>query len=106
MRMRVDQLSGRNEVFMTLKEQVLSCLEKNRTQSISGEQLAEKFNVSRSAVWKVINALRTEGYDIEAVTNRGYRLAGDKDRLSAPGIAAFAEYIDPEKIFVDRFYKQ
>ena len=85
---------------MTLKEQVLSCLEKNRTQSISGEQLAEKFNVSRSAVWKVINALRTEGYDIEAVTNRGYRLAGDKDRLSAPGIAAFAEYIDPEKIFV------
>ena len=68
MRMRIDQLSGRNEVFMTLKEQVLSCLEKNRTQSISGEQLAEKFNVSRSAVWKVINALRTEGYDIEAVS--------------------------------------
>lgn len=100
MRMRIDQLSGRNEVFMTLKEQVLSCLEKNRTQSISGEQLAEKFNVSRSAVWKVINALRTEGYDIEAVTNRGYRLAGDKDRLSTPGIAAFAEYIDPEKVFV------
>ena len=85
---------------MALKEQVLSCLEKNRTQSISGEQLAEKFNVSRSAVWKAINALRSEGYVIEAVTNRGYRLADDEDKLSAAGIAAFAQYMDPDKIAV------
>ncbi len=90
---------------MSLKEQVLSCLEKNRTgkdstQSISGEQLAEQFNVSRSAVWKAIKTLRSEGYEIEAVTNRGYRLAGNADKLSAAGIAAFAEYIKPENIFV------
>lgn len=85
---------------MTLKEQVLACLEKSRMQSISGEQLAEKFNVSRSAVWKAINALRNEGYDIEAVTNRGYRLADKGDKISAAGIAAFADRIDSENVFV------
>lgn len=85
---------------MTLKEQVLTCLEKSRMQSISGEQLAEKFNVSRSAVWKAINALRNEGYDIEAVTNRGYRLSDKEDKISVAGIAAYADYIDPENVFV------
>lgn len=85
---------------MTLKEQVLTCLEQNRDKSISGEQLAERFSVSRSAVWKAINALRSEGYEIEAVTNKGYRLAESTDRLSAAGIAAYAEYIKPESILV------
>lgn len=40
----------------------------------NGEQLAERFGCSRTAVWKKINILRREGYPIEAVTNRGYRL--------------------------------
>lgn len=40
----------------------------------NGAQLAERFGCSRTAVWKKINILRSEGYPIEAVTNRGYRL--------------------------------
>ena len=41
---------------------------------ISGEELAEQCNISRTAVWKAVNALRKQGAKIEAVTNRGYRL--------------------------------
>lgn len=41
---------------------------------ISGQEICEKLGVSRTAVWKVIEQLRAEGYDIEAVSNRGYHL--------------------------------
>ena len=41
---------------------------------LSGQEICERLNVSRTAVWKVIKQLETEGYEIEAVRNRGYRL--------------------------------
>lgn len=85
---------------MRLKDEVLACLEQNREGSISGEQLAERFQVSRSAIWKAIRSLREEGYSIEAVTNRGYRLVEAGDRLSAAGIASFVKYHDQENILV------
>lgn len=49
---------------------------------ISGQELCEKFGVSRTAVWKVINQLKEEGYEIEAVRNKGYILKGSADVLS------------------------
>ncbi len=45
---------------------------------ISGQELCERFSVSRTAIWKVINQLKEEGYEIEAVRNRGYRMVEDK----------------------------
>ncbi|HIY03630.1 MAG TPA: biotin--[acetyl-CoA-carboxylase] ligase [Candidatus Anaerotignum merdipullorum] len=41
---------------------------------VSGEEIGRQLSVSRAAVWKGIRKLRQEGYEIEAVTNRGYRL--------------------------------
>lgn len=86
---------------MSLKHEVLSYLEKNRGQTFSGQELAEEFSVSRAAIWKWVKALREEGHQIEAVQNKGYRLAADSDVLSAEGIAAFLRNSDvaPE-IFV------
>lgn len=43
---------------------------------MSGQELCQRFGVSRTAVWKAIGQLKKEGYAIEAVQNRGYRLAG------------------------------
>ena len=34
---------------------------------VSGQQICEKFGVSRTAVWKAINQLKEEGYEVEAV---------------------------------------
>ena len=47
---------------------------------VSGQELCNKFGVSRTAVWKAINQLKENGYEIEAVQNKGYHL------LSAPAI--------------------
>lgn len=41
---------------------------------VSGQELCRMLGVSRTAVWKIIQKLKDEGYPIEAVTNRGYRL--------------------------------
>ena len=41
---------------------------------ISGEEIGERLGVSRTAVWKNISKLKSMGYKIEAVTNKGYRL--------------------------------
>lgn len=41
---------------------------------LSGEAIGDKLGVSRAAVWKNIKKLRIEGYKIESVTNKGYKL--------------------------------
>ena len=55
---------------------------------LSGQQICDTFQVSRTAVWKAINQLKEEGYEIEAVRNRGYRLASWPDVLSEKEIAS------------------
>lgn len=57
---------------------------------VSGQQLCDQFGVSRTAVWKAISQLREEGYDIEAVKNRGYKLGSGEtpDLLTASEIVS------------------
>lgn len=43
---------------------------------LSGQELSRTLGISRAAVWKAVEALRRQGYDIEARTGRGYRLVG------------------------------
>lgn len=50
---------------------------------LSGQQLCEQFQVSRTAVWKCIEQLKKEGYQIEAVRNKGYRLLDSPDVIDA-----------------------
>ena len=49
---------------------------------ISGQQLCDRFQVSRTAVWKAVEQLKKEGYMIEAVRNKGYRLVDSPDVMS------------------------
>ncbi|MUV39796.1 Biotin--[biotin carboxyl-carrier protein] ligase [Lentibacillus sp. JNUCC-1] len=50
---------------------------------ISGQQLSEKLNISRTAVWKYMNDLKQDGFIINAVPNKGYRIQQFPSRLSA-----------------------
>lgn len=50
---------------------------------ISGQEFCRRFGVSRTAVWKAVNQLKEEGYGIEAVQNKGYRLRSNPDVLSS-----------------------
>ena len=73
---------------MALRDDLLAELEKRRGDDVSGQALAERFDVSRSAVWKAVNALRAAGFEISSTPNRGYRLRAEDDRLSAAGVRA------------------
>ena len=72
-----------------LKEQVLALLWEARDEYISGAELAGQLGVSRTAVWKAIGQLKAQGYLIESVTNRGYRLSSRSDVLSAAGVEKY-----------------
>ncbi len=72
---------------MSLKEQLLYELIKNRGKSMSGQQLADQFHVSRTAIWKTIRTLKEEGHLIQAGQNRGYTLLSNSDVLNVPAIA-------------------
>lgn len=76
---------------MGVKAEVLRTLQTQPEDYISGQALADALGVSRHAVWKAIDKLRAEGYDIEARTNRGYRLRGAADGLSVETVQAFLE---------------
>lgn len=67
---------------MGSKEQVLEFLLKKEGY-ISGEKMAEQLHISRNSVWKAIQSLRKEGYQIDAATNRGYALTGEDDIRAA-----------------------
>lgn len=56
---------------------------------ISGQELCKRFGVSRTAVWKGMQKLKSEGYQIEAIPNKGYRLMESSDILSAEEIKSF-----------------
>ena len=56
---------------------------------VSGEALSEKLGISRSAVWKAVKALRSQGYEIESATNRGYRLLHAPDFLNAENLRIY-----------------
>lgn len=67
---------------MNVKDSLLNTLAASGSEYISGAALAEKLGVSRNAVWKAVKSLEAEGYAIESVTSKGYRLADSNNRLS------------------------
>ncbi|MBO6241816.1 MAG: biotin--[acetyl-CoA-carboxylase] ligase [Butyrivibrio sp.] len=73
---------------MSTSERVLYILESNKDIYTSGEDMARQCSVSRNAVWKAIKDLREKGYNIEAVSNKGYRLTDNNDIISVGGIKA------------------
>ncbi|MBP9855093.1 MAG: biotin--[acetyl-CoA-carboxylase] ligase [Candidatus Omnitrophica bacterium] len=48
---------------------------------ISGEDISQQLKISRTAIWKNIEELRKDGYDIVAVPHLGYKLVSSPDKL-------------------------
>lgn len=64
-----------------MDEKILSIFRSNRDNYISGEELSKILGISRAAIWKHIEKLRNEGYDISASPHLGYRLISVPDKL-------------------------
>ena len=73
------------------RETVLALLRAREGEYLSGEELSRQLGLSRTAVWKAVDALRREGYAIEAKTSRGYRLTAAPDALTEPEIRNFLQ---------------
>ncbi len=60
---------------------------------VSGENIAASLGVSRNAVWKNIQALRNDGFIIDSVTSKGYRISPDNNKLSPELISHYGRII-------------
>lgn len=75
----------------TTKNDVYSLLRENKNQFVSGEVIADRLKVTRASVWKSIKVLRADGFEIESVTNKGYRLCASDDKVTYAGIFDYLE---------------
>lgn len=72
--------TGKNKI--NPDKYILDQLVLNQNKWISGGDLARDMRLSRNSVWRSIKKLKKEGYEIESVTGRGYRLSEARDQLS------------------------
>lgn len=70
------------------REEILTLLRREEG-FLSGEELSRRLGQSRAAVWKAVEALRRDGYEIEARTGLGYRLAAAPDAMTEAEIRSF-----------------
>lgn len=67
-----------------MREKILEVILDNEKEFISGEELSKKLGISRTAIWKHIRILRSQGYNIESVNKKGYRLVDEPTDLLNP----------------------
>ena len=80
---------------MSTRDSVLKILEENKGDFVSSRVLTAETGVSRNAVWKAVNDLKNSGYQIESVTNKGYKLEECSDIIS---LQAIEKYLKNKKL--------
>ena len=85
-----------------MKDEILRLL-RSADGYISGQELCNRFGVSRTAVWKAINQLKEAGYEIEAQQNKGYRLMAAPDLMTEAEIKSLmhTEWVAKEVLYFD-----
>ena len=76
---------------MSTKDKVLHDLLRSGGKPVSGQQMADRLGVSRTAIWKCIKELESEGYTIESVRKKGYVLHQRSDEITAVRLAPYLE---------------
>ncbi|MDR3598744.1 biotin--[acetyl-CoA-carboxylase] ligase [Clostridium sp.] len=73
-----------------MEDKILTELKK-ATDYVSGEYLSSTLNVSRTAIWKHIKNLKSKGYIIEGISNKGYKLVSSPDLLDKSELLSLLE---------------
>lgn len=90
---------------MNTKEYILTKLVENHDDYLSGETIASELGVTRTAVWKAIRELASDGIEIIALRNQGYRLTeasrvrGMNLLLSAERVSGYLKNKLPVKVW-------
>lgn len=77
-----------------MKNKIINLLREHPEMYHSGESISTTLGVSRTAIWKHIKALKLEGYAIESVTNRGYRLLEEPRILNQRNVESLQQAYD------------
>ena len=87
-----------------MKKKVLELLKDNKNSYFSGAKISDELKVSRTAIWKVINKLREDGYNIESVSSKGYKLIENEEFLNDSELSLLIEKYN----FIDKsfYYKE
>lgn len=72
-----------------MKGEIIRLLKKSGRDFISGQDISNRLGVSRTAIWKYINQIRDDGYEIESISNRGYRIISSPDILTLEEIEPY-----------------
>ncbi len=81
--------------MISSKHRVLYQILKVNEGYISGQEIAEKLGISRTAVNKAVTAIKAEGYRIDAVNRMGYRIRENPNRIN---FGELLNYLDEERI--------
>ena len=85
---------------MSTKDKVIKILKENSGNFVSGEFISSKLGISRNSIWKSISDLRKQGFNIEAVTNKGYCLI-NSDNYSNLSISPYLKRDMQVKYFAE-----
>lgn len=83
-----------------MRKKIINILKNNVGDYISGEDISNKLGITRAGIWKHIKALRESGYEVESVSNRGYKLINTPDVITEEEVN---EYLKTK--YVGRTYK-
>ncbi|MGL5414065.1 MAG: biotin--[acetyl-CoA-carboxylase] ligase [Clostridium sp.] len=73
-----------------MKSKILKILQESNDY-VSGENISKSLSVSRNAIWKHINSLKLQGYTIDSICNKGYKLLKTPNILSKDTIFPLLE---------------
>ncbi|MFC4322680.1 biotin--[acetyl-CoA-carboxylase] ligase [Litchfieldia salsa] len=66
-----------------IRKRLLELFSHSETEFISGQKISELLGCSRTAVWKHIEDLRAEGYEVNAIRKLGYQIKSKPDKISS-----------------------
>lgn len=70
--------------MQSTRSKLIQLLANNKSNDgfISGQDLSNQLNITRSAIWKHMNELKKDGYIIEGKARKGYRIISFPNKLS------------------------
>ncbi len=72
-----------------LRDDILKEIIRGKGDPVSGQALADKYHVSRNAIWKHVLILQDQGYMIKVIRNKGYYIPKEADMISEEGIREY-----------------
>jgi BirA family transcriptional regulator, biotin operon repressor / biotin---[acetyl-CoA-carboxylase] ligase len=69
-----------------IRKKLLDALSNQEDRYLSGQAIADVIGCSRTAVWKHMEELRKEGFELEAIRNKGYRIVKTPEKVTADEI--------------------